>query len=112
FRPERFQREDGMPDSNVQDPNVVVFGYGRQHTYSNICLGRHFSDHSLYLVVACILATFDITPPLDQDGKPQKLKPVMLSGLILHPTPFHCVIKPCSVAAADLICQSLDKSEC
>lgn len=107
FRPERFLRKDGKLNSNVQDPNVTAFSYGRR-----ICPGCHFSDHSLYLVVICILATFNITPPLDQDGKPQKLKPVMLSGLISHPTPFNCVIKPRSVAAADLIRQSLDKSEC
>ncbi|TFK48072.1 cytochrome P450 [Heliocybe sulcata] len=105
FRPERFLREDGGLDPKVQDPNVAVFGYGRR-----ICPGRHFSDRSLYLVVASILATFDIEPSLDQDGKLESLRPVMLSGLISHPAPFNCVVKPRTPFAADLIRKSCEES--
>ena len=36
---------------------------------SRICPGRFFADAGLWLMMACILACFDILPPLDENGK-------------------------------------------
>ena len=39
------------------------------------------SDDSLYAIVSSILAVYDITPPLDTDGRPVKLKAEVTSGI-------------------------------
>ena len=33
------------------------------------CPGRHFADASLWLTMASVLATFDILPALDEQGR-------------------------------------------
>lgn len=40
------------------------------------------SDNSLYATVSSILAVYDITPPLDGDGRPMKLEAEVTSGFI------------------------------
>lgn len=50
FCPDRF-----MEPRNEPDPKTVVFGYGRR-----LCPGRHFADSSMFLVIAQMLAVFDI----------------------------------------------------
>ena len=48
--------------------------YGRtalNATDARICPGRHFALRNLHLVIANILAVFDILPPLDENGSPQ-----------------------------------------
>lgn len=39
--------------------------------YNRICPGRHFALRMLYFTIARILATFDIIPPIDDDGRPR-----------------------------------------
>ena len=41
---------------------------------SRICPGRHFADNSLFIIVARVLHTLDIEPPLDGDGNPVRLE--------------------------------------
>ena len=36
-----------------------------------ICPGRHLALRLLYLTIARILTTFDILPPVDEDGRPR-----------------------------------------
>lgn len=38
------------------------------------------NEDSLYAIVSSILAVYDITPPLDADGRPVKLKAEVTSG--------------------------------
>jgi len=104
FKPERFLTDDGKLDLNVQDPMLAAFGYGRR-----ICPGRYFAENALYLIISCMLMSFDITPPVNENGTPVKLEPVIVSGIIVHPAPFECVVKPRSEAAANLIDRSLDE---
>ena len=49
---------------------------------SRICPGRHFSDNSLYLMASCLLAVYDIKPPIDDQGNVIKLKPEFTNGVI------------------------------
>ena len=35
------------------------------------CPGRHFALRMLHFTIACILATFDILPPVDDVGRPK-----------------------------------------
>ncbi|KAF9443998.1 cytochrome P450 [Macrolepiota fuliginosa MF-IS2] len=87
YMPERFLK-DGRMDSNVRDPELA-FGFGRR-----TCAGRHLSNHSLFIIVASVLAAFDIKPPLGEDGKPVELKPRYSSGLLSYPEPFEARIVP------------------
>ena len=63
FRPERFMETDEYGKPVALDPALAVFGFGRR-----ICPGRHFADASLWLSMASILYTFNILPPLDENG--------------------------------------------
>ncbi|OCH88111.1 cytochrome P450 [Obba rivulosa] len=96
FKPERFLK-DGELNPEIRDPEVA-FGAGRR-----ICPGRYFSDMTLFMNVACILHTFDITPALDAQGKPIEVEPKMQTGILSHPYPFECTIKPRSFPAETLI---------
>jgi len=97
FRPERYLK-DGQINPEVLDPTVIAFGAGRR-----ICPGRYFSDMSLFINVAYVLHTFDITPALDAQGNPIKPAPKMTTGFLSHPVPFECNIKPRSKLAEALI---------
>jgi len=97
FRPERYLK-DGQINPEVMDPAVVAFGAGRR-----ICPGRYFSDMSLFLNVAYVLHTFDISPALDTQGNMIKPEPKMTTGFLSHPVPFECSIKPRSTHAEALI---------
>jgi len=93
FWPERFEGEN-----NVLDPYTYAFGFGRR-----ICAGMHFAKGTLYLTIASILATFDISKAVDEQGR--EILPDMsdTGGIISHPPPFKCRIIPRSPAAATLI---------
>ncbi|KAF8884185.1 cytochrome P450 [Infundibulicybe gibba] len=101
FRPERYLNADGSPNLTRRDPRVAAFGFGRR-----MCPGRHLSDNSLYSYVSTVLATFDITPPLDADGRYVRVEDKMSDGLLCYPEPFKCIIKPRSAAAERLIRES------
>ncbi|KAI0646467.1 cytochrome P450 [Trametes meyenii] len=93
FMPERFL------DSKTRDPATFIFGAGRR-----ICAGRHFADASLFIIVASVLHTLTIAPPLDDSGKPVKVEPKVTTHMLLsYPEPFKCRIKPRSAQAEALI---------
>ena len=45
-------------------------------SFPSICPGRHLADDSLYSIVSCLLAVYDIRPPVEG------LKPEFSSGVI------------------------------
>lgn len=82
FNPGRFLK-DGQINPDVKDPELQMFGHGRRffppaipytlwmtRWFYRICPGRHFVLRVLFLAVARILATFDISKSLDEDGNP------------------------------------------
>jgi cytochrome P450 len=82
FNPERFLK-DGQINPDVKDPEQMLFGYSRRYFhsqrtpihritrgFSRICPGRFFALRVLFLTVASLLATFDISKCLDEDGNP------------------------------------------
>ncbi|KDQ59121.1 hypothetical protein JAAARDRAFT_127559 [Jaapia argillacea MUCL 33604] len=97
FKPERFLK-DGKLNPEVRDPSVAAFGFGRR-----ICPGRHFSNNSLFILIALVLSTFDVTPPLDTKGERVRMAPAVTSGLLSHPEVFKCSITPRSKEAEALI---------
>ncbi|KAI0642510.1 CyP450 monooxygenase [Trametes meyenii] len=97
FRPERFLK-DGKLNPDVLDPAQFVFGYGRR-----VCPGRHFAEASFFLTVASVLHTLNVSAPLDKNGYPVKQGGKVQSGVIAHPEPFECVIRPRGPWAVALI---------
>jgi len=95
FWPERFEGEAGK---KIVDPHSFVFGFGRR-----VCTGSHFADANIFIVAASILAAFNISKPLDENGN--EVDPVVSfsTGMVTHADPFECTIKPRSAAAVSLI---------
>ncbi|GJE94427.1 cytochrome P450 [Phanerochaete sordida] len=95
FRPERF-----LPPQSEPLPTGIAFGWGRR-----MCPGRHLADASVWIVVASLLAAFEIVPAKDEDG--QNIIPEIqwVNAITSHPAPFPCVIRPRSDAAAQLVAQ-------
>ncbi|KAF9266570.1 cytochrome P450 [Marasmius fiardii PR-910] len=88
FIPERFLTEDGTCN---EDKMVLPFGFGRR-----ICAGRHFALSTIWTAMTSILLHFDIEEPEDEEGKPIKSLADLdyADGIISHPNPFRCIIKP------------------
>lgn len=106
FIPERFLEgaQDG-PSSKRYDPNVFVFGFGRRcvrwcrrtagcshigilsHQYRR-CPGTHLADSTLWIAIACMLATLDFDKAIDASGEPIEPQPEYNNST------FRCVIDP------------------
>ena len=88
YQPERYLK-DGILNPDVIDTDSIAFGFGRRLVisyymilgrsislsiiyllffFTRICPGRHLADNSLYLIVSCLLAVYDIKPPVDDQG--------------------------------------------
>lgn len=55
------------------NPKDIIFGVGRR-----VCPGQHIADASIYLVMANLIATMDITKALDENGK--EIEPAVVRG--------------------------------
>ncbi|KAF5341606.1 hypothetical protein D9758_014087 [Tetrapyrgos nigripes] len=62
FNPERFLQEDGSLDPNVPFPDPA-FGFGRR-----FCAGQNLAISAMWMAMVCILACFDVTHAVDEDG--------------------------------------------
>ncbi|KAG5938821.1 hypothetical protein E4U53_007933 [Claviceps sorghi] len=93
FNPDRF-----LEPRNEPDPKDHIFGYGRR-----ICPGRHLADDNMYLTISRLIATFDVTRKLDEQGRPLEIKRGATAGLVSHPAPFPYNIAPRSAKHAELI---------
>ncbi|KZT25794.1 cytochrome P450 [Neolentinus lepideus HHB14362 ss-1] len=89
FIPERFLDED-VP---TPDPASWVFGFGRR-----VCPGRFLAENSVFVIVANILAAFDISLPTEGN-----LSPKFTLDLVSYPEPYECQITPRSDAMARLV---------
>ncbi|KZS94052.1 cytochrome P450 [Sistotremastrum niveocremeum HHB9708] len=89
--PEQFYPEHFVVPAEKQplDPEDVIFGFGRR-----VCPGRHLARSSLWIAVASLLTLFDISCPLDEEGKPTKPDTDYIDGLVSHPKPCKAVFKP------------------
>ncbi|KAI0264166.1 cytochrome P450 [Gloeopeniophorella convolvens] len=97
FRPDRFLAADG---SFREDLSVTsAFGYGKR-----ICPGRHIVDSTLFIVVASVLAVFNVNKARDGNGQDLPLDATAFGGVSLsHPLPFKCSITSRSQQARDII---------
>ncbi|KAI0754758.1 cytochrome P450 [Daedaleopsis nitida] len=104
FIPERFLL-NGKLRSDIRDPATMAFGFGRR-----ICPGRYFAEETLFIYIASILHTLDITPPLDERGQPMQVEARASNGLVSRQEDCRCTIKPRSAAAEALI-HCIDSSQ-
>ncbi|KAF8872779.1 cytochrome P450 [Infundibulicybe gibba] len=93
FNPSRH-----LGDSPQPDPLRYVFGYGRR-----VCPGAHFAELSLFLNIASILACFNISKAVDEDGKEVEPSVGWTTGDTTHLLPFKCRISSRSNDTATLI---------
>src|SRR6266704_2930342 len=83
FKPERFLKS-GKINKEVRDPIHMAFGYGRrsvinkqyppkkkkrnQILYYRLCPGRHLAVSAVWITIASLIAAFDITKAIDENG--------------------------------------------
>ncbi|THH20292.1 hypothetical protein EW146_g1063 [Bondarzewia mesenterica] len=96
FNPQRFLESDGVPAE--QDPRLYCFGFGRR-----ICPGMHLVNASLPLQCATMLAVFNITKAISENGIIVEPIAEFTDGVISHPKPFKCSVNPRSANAEALI---------
>ncbi|TFY78585.1 hypothetical protein EWM64_g5427 [Hericium alpestre] len=94
--PDTFDPEHFL-DKSIPYPDIA-FGFGRR-----ICPGRFLALSSMWITIASILATFNISKAKDENGN--EIEPVdsYTSGMVSYPIPFKCEIKPRSTVAEALI---------
>ncbi|KIL66896.1 hypothetical protein M378DRAFT_160436 [Amanita muscaria Koide BX008] len=85
FNPERFFN----PDGTLNDDTVgYAFGFGRR-----ICPGRYMADRVVWLVIANVLATFNISKSHDETGNEIDIDlDAYTDGASSRPLPFKCSI--------------------
>ncbi|KAJ7081319.1 hypothetical protein B0H15DRAFT_736723, partial [Mycena belliarum] len=93
--PEAFDPERFLRDGKDIDP---AFGFGRRS-----CPGKIMALDTLWIMIASLLAVFDIAKPIGPDGEPIEPPAGFVADLGLSPLPFECAMKPRSEAAAKLI---------
>jgi cytochrome P450 len=100
FTPERFLKDNKTPDTKNKNLTNAIFGFGRRE-----CPGRSTATSSLWLMVASVLATFDIKKPRGVNGKDlNETEPEKYSfGVVNMPLPFQCDILPRSRGASELV---------
>lgn len=109
FNPKRFLKKatgiaaDLELDLDVLDPGTVTFGFGRR-----ACPGRWMVYESMWLVIASVLATFDITPTSDERGRPVLPEGKYTNSFISGPEEFACAITPRSSHHERLVLSASD----
>ncbi|OCH86922.1 cytochrome P450 [Obba rivulosa] len=94
YKPEAFIPERYLdPDQDIPDPATWAFGFGRR-----ICPGRDLAGNSLFIIMATILAVFDIAPP-ENGIVVQEFR----VGIGRIPKPFQCRIIARSKDKANLV---------
>ncbi|KAG2353180.1 cytochrome P450 [Suillus spraguei] len=96
FIPERFIDVDGK--LTADDPGQYIFGLGRR-----ICPGRYTADASSWSAIVTMLATLDISPAKDDQGKVINFTPTFIPGVVRCPDIFPCSISPRSHIHSDLV---------
>ncbi|RDA94487.1 hypothetical protein CP533_2302 [Ophiocordyceps camponoti-saundersi (nom. inval.)] len=87
--PSRFDPERYREPRNEPDPKAVAFGFGRRK-----CPGRYVADTNVFLVVAQMLATFNINKAVDRFGVALDAEFKVRPGALGHVVDFPCEIVP------------------
>ncbi|KAF9474971.1 cytochrome P450 [Pholiota conissans] len=93
FNPDRF-----ATDEDVSKTQELAFGFGRR-----ICPGMHFAEGSLFAIIATMLATCDILPGLDAQGREVMPECVYTSGTVVLPEAFGVRLRARSKVVVGLL---------
>ncbi|GKU09673.1 unnamed protein product [Fusarium langsethiae] len=97
--PERFDPERYLEPRNEPDPDNNAYGYGRR-----ICPGRLLADESLFIVIARVVAAFDIEKDVDERGNTIEPKVEFTTeGALSRPVDYPYRIKPRNAKCVGLI---------
>ncbi|KAH9475817.1 Cytochrome P450 monooxygenase 105 [Psilocybe cubensis] len=94
FNPDRYN----LSDASMQTVHDLVFGFGRR-----VCPGKHLAEGTLFAIVSTVLATCDILPALDEDGREVLPQYAYTPGTIMMPEPFSVRLRPRSEHARKLL---------
>ncbi|KAF4620900.1 hypothetical protein D9613_001211 [Agrocybe pediades] len=101
FRPERFLDESGKLN---EDDRVLAYGFGRR-----VCVGKHIASSTMWLIMASVLACFNIGKAKDAQGKEIEVDDSFEDdGLLRHRRKFQCSFTVRSPEAYQLIAQSTE----
>ncbi|KAK2462692.1 hypothetical protein APHAL10511_005308 [Amanita phalloides] len=96
FNPARFLNSDGTLNDDRLD---FAYGYGRR-----ICPGRFMANDVLWMVMAAVISSFNISKARDANGAEVEIDSnAFSSGLTSFPRPFKCSIVPRSRQAEMLV---------
>ncbi|ODV94023.1 hypothetical protein PACTADRAFT_3984 [Pachysolen tannophilus NRRL Y-2460] len=104
FKPERYVNDSlragesaALSDANLRDH--FTFGAGRR-----ICPGMHLAERSLFLAMARILWTFEISHATDSEGNEIPVNPLAISGgIVARHEPFKAKFTVRSKSKEDLV---------
>ncbi|RXW22197.1 hypothetical protein EST38_g3663 [Candolleomyces aberdarensis] len=88
FNPDRFLTPDGQINTNVLDPHIAAFGFGRRS-----CPGAHIGRSMVWLAAASLATVFEWREPLGEDGKPIDQPEDYETGLLYQPNRFKYELK-------------------
>jgi len=98
FKPERFIKDDGT----LRDDTIsYMFGFGRR-----ICPGRYMADMVVWLMIASVLAMFNISKAKDENGNDINVSAdndAFTDAVTPQPKPFKCSIVPRSPLAKTIV---------
>ncbi|KAH9476887.1 Cytochrome P450 monooxygenase 98 [Psilocybe cubensis] len=97
FNPDRFML-DGKVNPAVRDPSHACWGFGRR-----ICPGRYMAFSSVWIAIASLVAVFDISNAVDDEGNVIEPTHEYTPNLIRVPVPYKCSITPRSPQSDRLI---------
>uniref|UniRef100_A0A0W0F0I9 Cytochrome p450 n=1 Tax=Moniliophthora roreri TaxID=221103 RepID=A0A0W0F0I9_MONRR len=100
YNPDRFMK-DGELNPDIKHPEMA-FGFGRRQ-----CPGQDMAESSIWITIASILACFDISKAVDENGVPIEPSGEYTSGMLCYPCPFPCTIHPRSSRAEVLISEGM-----
>ncbi|KAI5114921.1 hypothetical protein M0805_001012 [Coniferiporia weirii] len=104
--PDKFIPERWLQDKPPLDVRKTAFGFGRR-----ICPGRFFAENAIFISIASILATFDISKALDAAGEPITPTVDYIESFLRHPKPFKCQIAPRSDAVTRAVQQAVESAK-
>ncbi|KAM6498917.1 Cytochrome P450 [Amanita muscaria] len=101
FRPERYFTEEGT--LNKDTVTSYAFGFGR----------RHLADTAMWLMMASVLATFNVSKARDEHGNEIDVDDQAFTDtLAMHPLPFKCSITSRSQQAESLVREAAFAANC
>ncbi|KAF4335029.1 oxidoreductase [Fusarium beomiforme] len=96
--PSSFDPDRYLVPRNEPNPDFASFGFGRR-----ICPGRFLADESLFITISRLLAAFEISKAVDEQGNEIEPDISITPGMIGRIRDFPYQIKPRNEKYADMI---------